>query len=45
MTNVGALWLRERMQDFRDRAEQAEDESTKMRLLARLPSLSGQLAR
>lgn len=33
MTNAGARWLRNRVQDFRDRAEQVGDENTRARLL------------
>jgi hypothetical protein len=34
MTNAGSQWLRDRVRDFRDRAEAVEDENTRARLLS-----------
>jgi hypothetical protein len=33
MTNAGSQWLRDRVRNFRDRAEAAEDENARARLL------------
>jgi hypothetical protein len=34
MTHAGSQWLRDRVRDFRDRAEAAENENTRARLLS-----------